>query len=90
MGMGIHRALIAGLMGLFGGFGGTGNSDVIRVPRDDKRPSVDDVWNRLSRKNTRHRFMTAYQQSTVAKRKRRWKIAKMSRKKNYARNGTRG
>lgn len=80
-----QRALIAGLMGMFGGMG-----DPV-TQGETPRPTVDDVWKRASMPSTRrHRFGKLPLMGVREKKKHRWKIAKMSRKKNYARNGTRG
>lgn len=48
------------------------------------RPTVDDIWG-----NEKRRSATKIKKRNTL-RKRRWKIAKMSRKVNYQRNGTRG
>ena len=49
------------------------------------RPTVDDIWGNEKRRST---TTTIKKRNTLQKR--RWKMAKMSRKVNYQRNGTRG
>lgn len=81
-----HRTLLAGLLGLFGGLPKGGGDD------DVQRPTVDDVWKQATPKKEKIKIRNIGQRANMKARlkKHRWRIARDSRKKNYAVNGTRG